>query len=173
MNGSHNFLIEHGIIPDLFFMVDARPINLPFLSMANDHTTYIIASQCQPEIFEALADRKVLVWQMFHDEHGIRAIKESAGEREAPCFVGGHNVGHSCLTAVWALGYKSWQLIRLRWIDAWRGQACIRPITERWRGSAGILLADVRSWPGHRGCQQEFICNANHGTVSANTFQNR
>ena len=110
MNGSHNFLIEHGIVPDLFFMVDARPINLPFLRLANDHTTYIIASQCQPEIFAALTGRKVLLWQMFHDAAGVDAIHEALGERRASCFVGGMNVGHSCLPVIWAIGYKDWAL---------------------------------------------------------------
>lgn len=109
MNGSHNFLIEHGIIPDLFFMVDARPINLPFLTKANDHTTYIIASQCQPEIFEALQGRKVLLWQMFHDQAGIDAIQANRA-RQSALFVGSMNVGHSCLAAILGLGYRDWHL---------------------------------------------------------------
>ena len=114
MNGSHNFLIERGIVPDYMFMVDARPINLPFLALANDTTTYIIASQCQPEIFAALEGRKVQVWSMFHDEAGLRAIqatkKDGAAGQPSANFVGSMNVGQSCLTPIWALGYKVWHL---------------------------------------------------------------
>lgn len=109
MNGSHNFLIEHGITPDYCFMVDARPVNLPFLRLANDHTAYIIASQCQPEIFEALEGRKVLIWPMFHDEAGFKAIQGTRHDRGA-CFVGSLNVGQSCLVPIWAMGFKVWHL---------------------------------------------------------------
>jgi len=110
MNGSHNFLIERGIVPDLFFMVDARPVNLPFVEKANDHTTYVIASQCQPEIFEALAGRKVLIWSMFHDNAGLKTIQETRPDRSIASFAGALNVGQSCLVPLWAMGYKTWHL---------------------------------------------------------------
>lgn len=114
MNGSHNFLVERGIVPDLFFMVDARPVNLPFLSLANDHTAYIVASQCQPEIFDALSGRKVMIWSMFHDEAGLKAIQttknDGAAGQSSACFAGSLNVGQSCLVPLWAMGYKVWHL---------------------------------------------------------------
>lgn len=110
MNGSHNFLIEHGIAPDLMFMVDARPVNLPFLRLANDQTTYIIASQCHPEVFEALAGRKVMLWQMFHDEGGLKALAETMLDQSVARFMGALNVGQSCLVPIWAMGYKTWHL---------------------------------------------------------------
>src|SRR5687768_778137 len=54
MHGSHNFLIEHGITPDLMLILDSRPLTLPFLRLPNDPPTYVVASQCRPEVFEAL-----------------------------------------------------------------------------------------------------------------------
>jgi len=114
MNGSHNFLIEKGITPDYMFMVDARPVNLPFLRLANDRTTYVIASQCQPEIFAELEARgcKTMLWQMFHDQGGFDAICETLGPGHTAIskFAGAYNVGQSCLTPIWALGYKVWHL---------------------------------------------------------------
>lgn len=114
MNGSHNYLIENGIVPDLMFIVDARPVNLPFLRLANTHTTYIVASQVHPEVFDALTGCKVLVWSMFHDDTGLKAIKATRKEPHAAqplgCFIGSVNVGQSCLVPLWAMGYKTWHL---------------------------------------------------------------
>lgn len=112
MNGSHNFLIENGITPDYMFMVDARPVNLPFLRLANDHTTYIIASQCRPEIFEALEGRKVVIWQLFHTVEALRLIQDCLGSRNhhTTKFPGSLNVGQSCLNAILQMGYRRWHL---------------------------------------------------------------
>lgn len=111
MNGAYNFLQDHGIVADLFFMVDARPgKNLSFVSRPHPNTAFYIASQCQPEIFDALEGRaNVQLWPMFHDEAGWKAIQETRRDRGA-CFVGALNVGQSCLVPLWALGFKVWHL---------------------------------------------------------------
>lgn len=108
MNGSHNFLIENGIIPDYYFQIDAREGNLSFLERANDHTTYIIASQCQPEIFEALKGRKVRLWQVHNYEGASEAIREKSPR--ATVFSGSYNIGQSSLYAILAMGYRVWHL---------------------------------------------------------------
>lgn len=110
MNGSHNFLIENGIVPDLYFQVDSRPVNIPFLRLANDHTTYVIASQCHPEIFDALTGRKVLLWQVHNYEGAEEAIREAMGGRQCPIFLGAQNVGQSCFGPLLAMGYRVWHL---------------------------------------------------------------
>lgn len=118
MNGSYNFLRQHGIVADLFFMVDARQgKNLHFIEDPDPKTTFVIASQCHPEIFDyLLVDglwahlTKVLLWQMFHDQAGIDAIRATRSDQSAAMFVGLLNVGHSCLNALLALGYRDWHL---------------------------------------------------------------
>jgi hypothetical protein len=108
MNGSHNFLIDHGIVPDYYFQIDARTGNLSFLDKANDHTTYVVGSQCQPEIFEALEGRKVEIWQVDNYEGAAAAIREQAPR--ATIFGGAYNVGQSCLGPILAKGYRIWHL---------------------------------------------------------------
>jgi hypothetical protein len=108
MNGSHNFLIGQGIVPDYYFQIDAREGNLSFLEKANDHTLYIIASQCHPDTFEALAGRKVKLWHVFHDELGLEALRRQAPQ--ATLFSGAYNVGQSCLNPILAMGYRRWAL---------------------------------------------------------------
>lgn len=108
MNGSHNFLIENGIVPDYYFQIDARGGNLSFLERANNHTTYVIGSQCQPEIFDALDSRKVKIWQVDNYEGAAAAIREKSPR--ATIFGGAYNVGQSCLNPIFAMGYRIWHL---------------------------------------------------------------
>lgn len=110
MNGAYNFLQDHGIIADLFFMVDARQgVNLPFVSRPQPQTSFYIASQCQPEIFDALEGQQLYIWPMFHNADGWKAIQDTRKDRGA-CFVGALNVGQSCLVPLWALGFRVWHL---------------------------------------------------------------
>lgn len=110
MNGSHNFLIRNGITPDYMFMIDARPVNLPFLDEANDQTTYVISTQTHPEVLEALKGRKVLLWPVFHDTNGLMACQKAMEANPGPVFSGSLNVAQSCLNALLALGYRTWHL---------------------------------------------------------------
>jgi hypothetical protein len=110
MNGSYNFLMERGIVADVMFMVDARPgVNLPFVSRPHFSTEFVIASQCDPSIFDALDGYRARIWPMFHDGAGLKAIQETRKDRGAS-FVGSLNVGQSCLVPLWAMGYKVWHL---------------------------------------------------------------
>lgn len=119
MNGSYKFLLERGITPNLFFMVDARKgVNLPFLDDPSIRTEHVIASQVDPEIFERLHSYRVTNWSMFHDQEGYDAIRETRAQKygdhqpqqPAACFAGRLNVGQSCLAPIWARGYRSWAL---------------------------------------------------------------
>jgi hypothetical protein len=107
MNGSYRFLVENGIVPDYFFMVDARAgLNLPFVAKPDASTTFFIASQCDPEIFEALTGANVVIWQVGNAsyEGAEAAIREV--DPKATIFGGACNVGHSCLNGLVALGYR-------------------------------------------------------------------
>lgn len=119
MNGSYKFLLERGIVPQWFFMLDARPkVNLPFLDDPHTRTTHVIASQCDPEIFERLHSYPVHIWSMFHDQAGAEAIDETRRakygddqpQQPAAKFAGRLNVGQSCLSPIAALGYRIWAL---------------------------------------------------------------
>lgn len=107
MNGSYAFLVDNGIVPDYYFQVDARKsVNLPFIRNPQDDTEHVIASQCDPEIFEALRDHCVTLWQVGNAsydgaEAAIREIKP-----DATVFGGSCNVGHSALNALVAKGYR-------------------------------------------------------------------
>lgn len=61
-NGTHDWLIEKGIIPDFAFFWDAGDKTIEYLRNPRQDIIYLIASQCKPEIFEALKDYQVYIW---------------------------------------------------------------------------------------------------------------
>ena len=62
VNGAHGHLLEHGIEPSLFAMLDARAWNKRFVAETSPRTKHFIASQCDPAVFDALSHREVYIW---------------------------------------------------------------------------------------------------------------
>lgn len=105
VNGSYKWLVSKGIIPDYFFMVDAREdLNLSFLSNLQKDTVHIIASQCHPQIFEALKGYKVQLWQVDNYEGAGDLIRKLSPK--ATILGGASNVGQSCLNALFVMGFR-------------------------------------------------------------------
>lgn len=70
INGAHDWLVEEGIIPDAVIAVDPQAALAKYFQTPNDHTTYLIASCCAPEVFDALEGRRVVIW---HAAQGDRS----------------------------------------------------------------------------------------------------
>ena len=70
MNATHEWLLNHGIRPTAHVQVDARPHNARFVANPQKETKYLIASQCPPEVFDALEGHDVRIW------HGISTKAE-------------------------------------------------------------------------------------------------
>lgn len=63
LNGSYQWCIDHGIRPDTQIVMDARPTNARFVSPAVPGCRYVLASQCAPETWAAVAGRpEVWIW---------------------------------------------------------------------------------------------------------------
>lgn len=105
VNGAYKFLLEHDIVPDYFFMVDARQgMNLHFVENPHPNTLHVIASQCHPEIFDALEGYRVALWQVDNYKGAGDAIRELAPK--ATIFGGATNVGQSSLVPLALMGYR-------------------------------------------------------------------
>lgn len=61
INGAHDWLVENGVEPDWFVTCDPRPMPQN-LRRVNERTTYLIASRCNPQTFDALKGRNVILW---------------------------------------------------------------------------------------------------------------
>lgn len=109
MNGSYGFLLSHGIIPDYYFQVDSREgVNLKFLKNLHPATDFIIASQCHPEIFEALQGYDVTLWQV--DNYAGEGDEIRKYWPDSKLFPGAPCVGNSCLNPILAMGYRVWDM---------------------------------------------------------------
>jgi len=54
VNGSYHWCLEHNLIPKTQMVMDARPSNARFVKPYVPHCRYVIASQCAPEVWNAV-----------------------------------------------------------------------------------------------------------------------
>jgi len=62
LNGAYNWAVRHGVIPSAQIVVDARPFNARFVDPVVDGCKYLIASQCDPSVFENLPKDRTFIW---------------------------------------------------------------------------------------------------------------
>lgn len=65
VNGAHHWLRSKGIKPWAHLMMDASAIMARHVPDASGTTTYLLASQCHPDVFEAVKGRDVWLWHAF------------------------------------------------------------------------------------------------------------
>lgn len=108
MNGSHDFLLKNGIVPDYQFLLDAREINVQFVENSHPDTTYVIASQAHPAAIDELLNkrRKVKLWHV----DNYRFVGELLHEMvpKADKYGGANCVGLSCMNVLYTEGFKVW-----------------------------------------------------------------
>lgn len=63
-NGSIKLFTSRGLAPTYWIGCDPQALMADFLTDAPPETTYLVASKCHPSVFDALKDRKVLVWHI-------------------------------------------------------------------------------------------------------------
>lgn len=104
LNGTHDFLISRGIMPDLHVMVDARPENIEFVRKPQKQTTYMMAAQCHPSIFDALAEQQMIMWVA--DVTGMRELVEGV-EKPVGLIGGGSTVGLKAMMLMYLWGFRA------------------------------------------------------------------
>lgn len=62
INGAYDWLLDRGIVADTMCLIDARQWNKRFVERARQKTKFFIASQCHPEVFDALDGHDVWLW---------------------------------------------------------------------------------------------------------------
>lgn len=103
LNGSADWLRNRGVVSDYHVGVDARPDNARFFKRPDGETTYLIASQCDETIFNALDGQDVILWHPNSD--GVAEALE--GEtRPVHLIGGGSTVGLCAIVLAYALGYR-------------------------------------------------------------------
>lgn len=66
-NGAHDWLIERGVIPKYAMYYDASPVIEKFIGKPHKDVTYLVASRCHQNVFDALEGYNVYVWHSAGD----------------------------------------------------------------------------------------------------------
>ena len=103
LNGAASWLAQYGSVPEYQVIFDARAQNRRFVRPISARQ-FLIASQCDPVIFDILADEDVRLFH--HDEDGIRGHFEG----NTILIGGGITVGITAMILVYALGYRQLHL---------------------------------------------------------------
>jgi len=99
LNNTHDWLIDNGLKPSVHIMVDSRPHNVRFVQNPIPTCKYLMASQCDPQVFEAL---KGFNTHIFHvvNEIGEKEILDKYYFNKYYFVVGGSTV---MLRGIWLM----------------------------------------------------------------------
>ena len=107
LNGAHDWLIERGIVPDFHVLLDARQENTRFVQKPHRAVTYLIASQCHPEVFDALKGQNVIQWNacLSNPDHD-REVAETFKHKPVMMVGGGSTVGLKTINLTYLWGFR-------------------------------------------------------------------
>jgi uncharacterized Rossmann fold enzyme len=154
IKGTHDWLCENGLEPDLWVDLDPRD-KRNGVQRKNDHTTYLLASRCDPVMFDHLADKKILLWNSWSSDEEMKEI----GTRLA--VGGGTTSGLRAINLGYLLGFRKFILYGY--------DSCIKEDgTKRFSGEkAGRTVEVMVGEPPHK---RKFLCNMAMAQ-QANEFQ--
>lgn len=108
LNGAYNWCLERGLTPSAHIMVDARPFNARFVQPVVDECKYLIASQCDPSVFEGLPKDRTLLWHTSTEK--IRDILNEQYDGKWWGVPGGSTVLLRAIPLLRMLGFKQFHL---------------------------------------------------------------
>lgn len=91
LNGTHDWLIDRGIIPDYLVLLDSRESNLCFVQKPHKDVKYLVSAFCHPSIFEALKGFDVTLWMS--DMEGAEPLVKHISDKPVVLIGGGATVG--------------------------------------------------------------------------------
>jgi hypothetical protein len=105
LNGAGKWLEAHGSIPHTLIILDARAHNARFVEGLSTWTRMLLASQCDPSVFQAAHGHEIITW---HPEmEGTSGIVEP---RKTVLIGRGTSVGMRALELLFVLGYRTMHL---------------------------------------------------------------
>lgn len=114
LNGAGQWLLARGIAPDLHFVIDAKPSCAQFFLTTHPDTHYIIASHCDPAVFDALDGRRASMIHIYEpDMEEVYANQVITPSGKVPLLGGGSSVAMKGLFLAEYLGYTRQHLFGL------------------------------------------------------------
>lgn len=104
LNNAYPYLVENGITPDYFMLLDSRDENIDFLRLKQKETKHLIAAQCSPLVFDALKDYDTTLYLTIHPDTDeiVRFINKPKNKIAGTA----GTVGVKALCMAYALGRK-------------------------------------------------------------------
>lgn len=97
LNGSARWLMDNGIVPDAHWLLDARPENVVFVERPHPQTSYFVASQCDPSVFDRLGGFDITLYHAEGCKQFVPVDTTLVG--------GGTTVGLKAMAGAYMLGH--------------------------------------------------------------------
>jgi hypothetical protein len=107
LNNAANILTKHGVRADYQVILDARKENVALLG---DADCYLIASQCDPSVFEKLKSDHTRTGHICLWHPAIEGIADLFLDRNMTLIGGGTTVGLSAMALAFAMGFRKFAL---------------------------------------------------------------
>lgn len=108
VSGAHDFLMERGITPDYHAECDGRDHKTKHLEKPNKQTTYLMATICNPKMWDQLEGCNVVRWHNANGKHIVNWIGEN--DPDTIMVAGGSVVGLSAIHIAGILGFRKFRL---------------------------------------------------------------
>ena len=107
IKGAHDYLVEHGITPNLYISVEPRADQKHRqIRLKQENCIYLLASRCHPDLFDSLKDYKIMLWHSWSDESECEVWK---AERKFG-IAGGTTSGLRAINVAYVLGFRKFIL---------------------------------------------------------------
>ena len=107
-SGALDFLTERGFIPDYHAECDGRDHKTKHLEHPPKETVYLMASVCNPLMWDQLEGREVRIWHTVGGEHVIQWIE--ANDPGGLAVAGGSVIGLTSIHLAGIMGYRKFRL---------------------------------------------------------------
>lgn len=114
IKGAHDYLLDHGIVPDIAVAVDGQQKIANLYQNPREDITYLIASQCHPDVYDALEKQKVVIWNCFTKkamEYWQKWLAKKRREDKIFFVNGGSTSGLRAVTLAWLMGFRRINLV--------------------------------------------------------------
>lgn len=101
---SHDYVRQYGIVPRYAGICDPDPVSINYYKNPHPETTYLVASGCDPKIFEHLKDFPIAMWHCHSDDYNDKLMQIEPNYEGVG---GGCTIGLRAVCIAVMLGYKN------------------------------------------------------------------
>jgi FkbM family methyltransferase len=108
VSGSHDYLLEHAIVPTYHVECDPRPHKADNIDRPQLGVQYLMGSVVHPVVFDKLDGCNVALWHVADTEH-VKGLL-AAGEKPRHIITGGGSVGLRAISLLYSMGYRDFSI---------------------------------------------------------------